>query len=65
MVDRDIRFIFVDHMWEIMMGYRREEVVGHKAKEVVGCSQCRMCAPAVRVCRFLRLGALGAWQRSS
>lgn len=41
-VSTDTTYMFVDHMWEIMMGYKREEVVGRKAKEVIGCNKCRM-----------------------
>lgn len=57
MVDLDIKYVFVDHMWEIMMGYRREDVVGKAEKEVVGCNKCRMLTKA-HCCKLIdELGA--------
>lgn len=39
--DPEMRYIFVDHMWEIVLGYTKQEVIGRFLKEVVGCPSCR------------------------
>eukprot|EP00123_Amoebidium_parasiticum_P017942 comp24041_c1_seq2/m.43078 comp24041_c1_seq2/g.43078 ORF comp24041_c1_seq2/g.43078 comp24041_c1_seq2/m.43078 type:complete len:436 (-) comp24041_c1_seq2:42-1349(-) len=43
MVTADLRYIFVDHNWEIMYGYARHEVVGKLILDVLGCPKCRTC----------------------
>eukprot|EP01135_Chromosphaera_perkinsii_P010995 Nk52_evm29s2309 gene=Nk52_evmTU29s2309 len=59
-VDMDMRYIFVDHMWEIVMGFGRGEVVGKFIKEVTGCAQCPLMA--VRCVEIMKNIAAGqAW----
>eukprot|EP00128_Syssomonas_multiformis_P015522 Colp12_sorted_trinity150504_noHs@15772 len=38
--DLNHQYIYCDHMWEIVMGYSRHEVVGRYVREVIGCHQC-------------------------
>ncbi|KNC86020.1 hypothetical protein, variant [Sphaeroforma arctica JP610] len=38
--DSEERVVFVDHMWEIVMGYSRAEVVGSLIHSIVDCSSC-------------------------
>lgn len=40
-LDLERRFVFVDHMWEIVIGYSHKEVVGKMVKDVIGCPKCR------------------------
>jgi hypothetical protein len=48
-----MKYIYVDSMWEMTMGYTREEVAGRCLKEVIGCPSCRTiadCQQRVAVC---------------
>eukprot|EP01134_Creolimax_fragrantissima_P000416 CFRG0416T1 len=38
--DSEDRVVFVDHMWEIVMGFSRHEVVGDLIHSIVDCSSC-------------------------
>jgi PAS domain-containing protein len=38
--DADHRFLFVDHMWEIIFGYKRMDVIGQVSHNMTGCTRC-------------------------
>ncbi|XP_004342730.2 hypothetical protein CAOG_08129 [Capsaspora owczarzaki ATCC 30864] len=40
--DKNHRYVFVDHMWEIVTGYQRTEALGKLVRDVAGCPTCAL-----------------------
>eukprot|EP00123_Amoebidium_parasiticum_P014322 comp22442_c0_seq1/m.33704 comp22442_c0_seq1/g.33704 ORF comp22442_c0_seq1/g.33704 comp22442_c0_seq1/m.33704 type:complete len:601 (-) comp22442_c0_seq1:62-1864(-) len=56
----DFTYLFVDYMWEIVMGFSRHEVVNRFTKDLVGCKDCPVM---LRRCNMIKnqIGAGITW----
>ncbi|KNC87396.1 hypothetical protein, variant [Sphaeroforma arctica JP610] len=41
-LSKDFTYIFVDHMWEVFLGYSRSEVLGKTFKDISSCRNCEL-----------------------
>eukprot|EP01134_Creolimax_fragrantissima_P002580 CFRG2580T1 len=39
---KDFTYMFVDHMWEVFLGYSRSEVLGKTFKDISACRNCEL-----------------------